>query len=195
MEVKVEIIGKKDVKENERQSVTVETHRRRGDMFNVQKVDAVLENDSATFKLKGGDRLVITTPEGDEEIVYDRDQGAAVRVGSQENTEGRADVSDGSVKAKLGPGETATPLGVRPPTQTVTGTPAPQMRAAQSPQNPTGKPNPGHTPTPEEAKKKADEEAKAKALSESGTGRPAGESPPLPGSPVGSPPHGNEGKK
>jgi hypothetical protein len=170
------------------------------------------ENGTAVFRVPPGGRLMIQVPEGDNEVVYDSAQGAAVRRGAQQNDEGKADAPEGaqrgelrgqrpmtdaevaaarnqpsntgSVRANLGPG------GAQPVSQPQQPAGSPSMRAPER--------NLGQTHTVQQSpvdKAKAEAEAKAKQQQQSGSGRPAGETPPKPGSPVGSPPSGNEGNK
>jgi hypothetical protein len=168
MQIKVEIVGEPDnVPSSERKSITVETHARRGDTFNILKSDAVLQNTPTVFTVPSGGRLVLTTPEGHEQVVMDNSQSAAIRPAAQDeptNVTG-ADKPKGAVgnPAAAGGTDTSTPRGV------------PQA----APQNTAP------------ANKNATEAAKAAAQT---APRPAGEKAPLPGSPVGSPPAGNEGK-
>lgn len=221
MDIEVKIVGREGIPQNERKDIQVEHHAKRGDVYNVMKIDTMLEGDTVTFRVPDGGRLMITTPEGDNEIVYDAAQGAAVRRGSQENDEGKADdprtgaqrgpsakpmteaeaaaerrrlsqqgAAGGTIKADLGQGRQgvmqSTPVDLN----------APQMGASHTTtQPPTEAKKYGTSPTPEEAKAKAEAEAKAKSMQQSGAGRPAGEKPPAAGSPVGSPPSGNEGTK
>lgn len=100
MEVEIKISGREDVKDSERQSINVETHALRGDIYNVMKVDTMMENDTATFKVPAGGRLMIQLPEGESEVVYDAAQGAAVRRGSQRNDEGVADAPEETLSMK-----------------------------------------------------------------------------------------------
>lgn len=219
MDVEIKIIGREDVAQNDRQAITVETHGRRGDMYNVLKVDQVLEGDTVRFRVPGGGRLMFTMPEAENEIVYDSAQGAAIRRSQQNDPEsGKADdprlegsgveprepagrvgvrpqepgpMTSGSIAARGEPG------GVRPLQQQQPPPGSPSMKAPAP--NPNPKPSDvqrfGNTPSPEEAKKKAEAEAAAKQQQQTSQGRPPGETPPLPGSTVGSPPNGNEGKK
>lgn len=194
MDIKVEIAGRENVPERDRQSVTVETHHKRGDVYNVAKVDTMFEGDTVVFRVPGGGRLMLVTPEGENEVVYDPAQGAAVRRSSQQNEQGVAD------DPRTGDQRPATPIGARPVatgpdgsiktvSQPATDPNRPQMRATTS-----QKPNEPNKFMSAADRAKAEAEAKAKAQQESGAGRPAGENPPKPGSPVGSPPDGNEGK-
>lgn len=151
--------------ESERKSVSVETHSRRGDSFNVDKTDNVMEGDTVLFAVPNGGRLILTTPQEVNEVVYDRDQAAAVKTANQTG----GNVAD---KPPVTPSTAPAVTPVAPP--------RPTMTAAQ----PAPQPSRLHQPNPVEAAKAAQQT----------TPRPAGEKAPLPGSPVGSPPAGNEGK-
>lgn len=103
MKIKVEIISEADDARNPegaKRDVKVETHAHRGDMFNVERVESVLEGNSMVFMVPSGGRLVITTPGGQDDFVYDREQGAAVRVSQQMNNDGKADAVDMEQVAK-----------------------------------------------------------------------------------------------
>lgn len=82
MKVKIEFLGRTNPEHKE--SMTVELHALRGNTHVVAQTHTVIENEARTFELKGGQKLVVLAPEGDEEIVYDPKQGAAVRKGSLE---------------------------------------------------------------------------------------------------------------
>lgn len=170
MQIEVRIVGPdQNVPQSERKSVSIETHVRRGDAFNIQKVDTVIEGDKpVTFTVPEGGRLILTTPQTHETMVYDRDQSASVMPSRQS--------APTTVVADK-------PIVPPPPPQN---TAQPRVQTAQQPQPtvPTAQPRPGQ-PNPTEA---------TKAAQQTAAGRPAGEKPPLPGSPVGSPPAGNEGK-
>jgi hypothetical protein len=216
MDIEVKIIGREDAPDNDRRSVVVETHHKRGESYVVARADSVIENGEGRFRLPPGGRLIVTTPEGDDEIVYDAAQGAAVRRSAQRDPEsGKADsalepIEDPADTRPMGsgvrPGATVTP---NQPPNTASGsiaaklgpgeekTPlvqaqphpsAPQMRANSTPSR---APTPAETP---EQKAKRETEERAKAQQQTMQGRPPGETPPKPGSPVGSPPSGNEGK-
>lgn len=219
MDVEVKIIGREGIAANDRETVNVETHGKRGDTFVVMKNDQVLENDTVTFRVPDGGRLMLTMPEGGSEIVYDPVQGAAVRRDAQSNREGKADdprtgeqraaaelagrrhdeakrLADAQIASGQRPiGEQGGNVqanvgsGVRPVTQPQGNPTRPQMNAQQSTSRVT---TPSETP---EQKAKREAEEKAKAQQQSGAGRPAGEKPPAPGSTVGQPPSGNEGQK
>lgn len=182
MELKIEYVGRESMDKSDRRSATVETHVMRGDTWNIQKSDTLIENDSAVFRVKSGDRVVVTFPPEENEAVYDAAQGAAVRRGAQEDNKEKADLPAGAIIP-------SAPKEVPPPTNT-----APFGQPASLGQQH----KPGQTISPEmqkAAQAKAEAEAHAKAAQQSGAGRPPGEKPPLPGSPVGSPPAGNEGTK
>lgn len=175
MKIEVKIISETDMKkepEGARRSIAVETHSRRGDMFNVDKTQDVMEGSSQTFNVPTGGRLIVTTPETDEEFVYDRDQAASIRASHQKNDEGRADAPAVDPKAP----------------------PRPQMRASEPATPSQTPPKPGEAgsgkPDPVTGKMHPSDVAKEQQSQP----RPAGEKAPLPGSPVGSPPAGNEGK-
>ncbi|SRR6266404_7476991 len=85
MQIRVEIVPQDEgASETERQTIHVETHERRGDTFAVVRTDTFLEgNDAPVLTVPSGGRLVINTPLTHEEVVYDRDQAAAVRPSQQ----------------------------------------------------------------------------------------------------------------
>src|SRR6266403_617979 len=85
MQIKVEIMPRDgDVLDAEREAIHVETHEKRGDTFAVVRTDTFLEEDDApVLTVPLGGRLVINTPLTHEEVVYDRDQAAAVRPSQQ----------------------------------------------------------------------------------------------------------------
>src|SRR6266403_4546649 len=85
MQIRVEIVAQDEsAPEAERQTIHVETHERRGDTFAVVRTDTFLEgNDAPVLTVPSGGRLVINTPLTHEEVVYDRDQAAAVRPSQQ----------------------------------------------------------------------------------------------------------------
>lgn len=190
MQVKVEIVGPdSNIPPADRKNIVVDVHARRGDTFHVLKSHSVLEGDAAqVFTVPAGGRLVVTTPEANEEVVYDRDQGAAVKTTAQANAGLRADRVSDNVRPQTPP----PPQGTVPPNPSriqsgAPQQPQPRIQTQQQPFTPPG------TQGGTDAAAKA--QADAKAAQQSGAGRPAGEKPPLPGSPVGSPPHGNEGNK
>ena len=193
MKIRVEIISETDdskVPESARRTVDVQTHSRRGDMFNIDKSDSVIEGNDMVFNVPAGGRLVINTPQVREDLVYDRDQAASIRMSNQVNTEMRADAPNLEQIAKdkqaeadvakrqaeqaqkpVSPDKSApAPTG----TNTASGQPAPAGVKVDT----QGRPNPTDM-----------------ARVQQNAPRPAGEKAPLPGSPVGSPPAGNEGKK
>lgn len=94
MKIEVRIIpndGDDKLPESDRPTLQVETHERRGDAFTVQRNDSVPVADKATtFTIPEGGRLVLNAPSTREDLVYDRDQGAAVR-GSRQAMPHRAD--------------------------------------------------------------------------------------------------------
>lgn len=189
MDVEVKIIGREGIAANDRETVNVETHGKRGDTFVVMKNDQVLENDTVTFRVPDGGRLMLTMPEGGSEIVYDPVQGAAVRRDAQSNRDGKAD------DPRTGEQRAAAELAGRrhdeakrlADAQIASG-----QRPMNAPQTTSRVTTPSETP---EQKAKREAEEKAKAQQQSGAGRPAGEKPPAPGSTVGQPPSGNEGQK
>ena len=180
MDLKIEVVKRNDVADNERQDVTIETHMKRGDVYNVAKVDTVREGDSVVFRVPGGGRLMIGVPEGENEIVYDAAQGAAIRRSAQQNEAGKADSAvTGEQREASELGRRHDPRGVNPATSTQPGQPAvdpnrPSMRVQAG--------NQPRQPTPEELRAKAEAERKAKEASEaqarqrqqagSGTGGP-----------------------
>ena len=98
MRIEVRIVpeeGRENVSERDRQVVHVETHTRRNDAFNVQKVDDIHEgHDLVQFAVPNGGRLVLNTPFTGGDVVYDPEQAAAIRSSQQQNDEGRADKVD-----------------------------------------------------------------------------------------------------
>lgn len=199
MQVKVELVGPdSNIPPADRKNITVDVHAKRGDTFHVMRNHNLLEGDAAqVFSIPAGGRLVITTPEAQEEMVYDRDQGASVRRSSQANAGLRADRASDNIR----PVDTPPPQGMAPPPNVPPPTtPPPQGTSriqtaqpsqprVQTQQQPYRAPDGGVVGDP--AAKAAEA---ARASQQGGTPRPAGEKPPLPGSPVGSPPDGNEGK-
>lgn len=182
MQIEVKLVGEKNASPRDRKSLAVETHMRRNDVFVVQKVDNVLEGDSVVFNVPAGGRLVVTTPEATEDLVYDRDQAAAVRPSAQRNDDSKADAPKGATPPSNPQPQVQTRQTMFNPNAPQQPAPSglqprPQMRAEPTPQHPSA-------PSKLEKQKAAQQTAP----------RPAGESPPLPGSPVGSPPHGNGGK-
>ena len=65
----------------------------------------VNEGSPTTFTMRPGQRLVIEAKETDDDLVYDREQGAAVRRSNQRNDSGRADrpgpQAEGDEKTRL----------------------------------------------------------------------------------------------
>lgn len=94
MKLEIKILpedDRKDIDDKDRRVVHIETHTRRNDAFNVQRIDDLIEgNDAMTITMPNGGRLVLNAPKVDE-VVYDPDQAAAVRPSQQQNDEGRAD--------------------------------------------------------------------------------------------------------
>lgn len=169
MKVRVEIISEQDVKtqpESARQSVHVAAHSRRGDGFNIDNNDTVMEGSDMVFHVPAGGRLVIDTPQVREELVYDRDQAASVRMSQQLNSEGRPDTADLDQVAKDKQNEADRAKQ--------------QAEDAKQRQEANKAPPPPNNTNPTAA-------AQQQRTTEV---RPAGEKPPLPGSPVGSPPSG-----
>lgn len=182
MQIEVKIVGEPDnVPASERKSITVETHARRGDMFNVLKNDGVMQGEATTFNVPSGGRLVITTPETHEALVYDRDQGATIRPSNQASP--NASVADKPVTQ----GGTYTPPSVPPQAPNTAQPPIPPDTTPPPPQRGA----PASAPTTQQPPPSTAERQKAAQQS---APRPPGEKAPLPGSPVGSPPAGNEGK-
>lgn len=91
MDIEVKIVARDNIPANDRKSLVVETHHPRGDGFNVAKVDQALEGDTVVFRIPVGGRLLFTSPEGEDDVVYDPAQGAAVRRSQQNNAAGVAD--------------------------------------------------------------------------------------------------------
>ncbi len=185
MEVEVKIPGNKQG--NERQSVAVETQARRNDVYTVQKVDNVMEGDLVTFKVPPGGRLIISAPaESKEDLVYDRDQAASVRQSQQKNDEGKADAPAGTVNTPLTPMPAMTEQQKRE--QLAKDARAEEVKKAEALRDAEAK------KIEERGKEQVKAVEQAKAQQQTMAGRPPGETPPKPGSPVGSPPSGNEGK-
>lgn len=94
MKVEIRIVpndGDENLPEGQKPTLQVETHERRGDAFTVLRNDPVLMSEKVTsFTIPEGGRLVLNAPSTHEELVYDRDQGAAVR-GSRQTMPHRAD--------------------------------------------------------------------------------------------------------
>lgn len=94
MKVEIKILDeedRRDVAAKDRRVVHVETHTRRNDAFNIQRIDDLMEGaDPMVINLPSGGRLVLNAPMLDE-VVYDRDQAASVRPSQQANDEGRVD--------------------------------------------------------------------------------------------------------
>lgn len=186
MEIKVELVGDKNVASSEKKSLNVETHLRRNDTFVIQKVDTVLQGESVSFTVPAGARLVVSTPEATEDMVYDREQGAAIRPSAQKNDEGKADA------AKPAPSPTPQQRVVQNPQP-----PQPQVPTRQGPATPPPPrpqaPVPPVTPRTPAAQTTAPAPKPDASVGGAAT-RPPGEHPPLPGSPAGAPPAGNEGR-
>lgn len=91
MDIEVKIVARDNIPANDRKSLVVETHHPRGDGFTVAKTDQALEGDTVVFRIPVGGRLMFSSPEGPEDVVYDRAQGAAVRQSQQANDAGVAD--------------------------------------------------------------------------------------------------------
>lgn len=198
MQIELKIIGTTDpnvkTPDSERKSISVETHARRGETFTIQKVDTIMEGEekATTFNIPTGGRLVVTTPLTTEEIVYDPVQGAAIRKSAQVNQGAVADQSTGTMPPLPNAQNTSQPRPLAPdtpPPPTGTDRASGITRGSVTP----GQPVKGPEPSPDAAKK-AEEQRAAQTSQTSGAGRPAGETPPRPGSPVGSPPSGNEGE-
>lgn len=109
---------------SEHKSVQIETHTRRGDAFNIQKVDSVLcDGKEVTFNLPDGARLLISTPQATEELVYDKAQGAAIRASAQLNKGGeRADIAGVDKQLNAPPQDNNKPAAPSTPPQQRTGT-------------------------------------------------------------------------
>lgn len=106
MQVKLEIVGpESNIPPSERKNVNVEVHMKRGDTWNVVRTQQVLEGDTAkVWDIPPDGRLIITTPEAIEDMVYDRDQAASVRRSAQENVGGRADRVSDNIRPTSPPG-------------------------------------------------------------------------------------------
>lgn len=87
MRVKVEIIREEGVEGD----VSIETHNKRGEAFNVMKAVQVEIGKTETFLVPPDGRLVINTPRAIEKPVYDRDQAAAFYPSSQRNSDTEVD--------------------------------------------------------------------------------------------------------
>lgn len=94
MKLEIKIVEEDDRKAllpKDRRVVHIETHTRRNDAFNVQRIDDLIEgSDPIILSMPNGGRLVLNAPQIDE-VVYDPDQAAAVRPMQQRNDQGRAD--------------------------------------------------------------------------------------------------------
>jgi len=133
--------------EAQKRSVSIETHARRGEVFTNQKVDTLMEGDSNVFTIATGGRLMITTPQTDEEMGYDREQSAAVRGSFQKNDDGKADSAAPPVslrKDSVAPPVTSAPRPSSVAPAASVGTPAPKPGEAGSnkPAPMTGKMHP-----------------------------------------------------
>jgi len=172
MKIEVKIPGvEANLADKDRRGVSVETHVKRNDTFNIQKVDTVMEGaESVTFEVPPGGRLVINTPEAKEEMVYDKDQAASIRTSAQVNAADRADK----------PGEVTIPAKERAP-EVVGRTPsATELQAKRD----------------EEVRQRQQADQAARQAAIEAQKKAVGSTPPLPGSPaITSPPSGNEGKK
>lgn len=188
MQIKVSIVKRdEEVPDADRQAIHVETHARRGDSFSVQRVDTMLEgSDEAVFNVPSGGRIVINTPLTHEEMVYDRDQMASVRLSQQKNP--------GNMAADKAVG-TVPPGTVAPMPTPLPGQPQPDASRPQgmAPAGTTPAPAPANAETSGRRFKPENVVDTAKTQQQTSAGRPVGETPPAPGSSVGSPPSGNEG--
>lgn len=94
MKIEVRIVssdGDENLPASQRPTLGVDTHERRGDAFIVQRTDNVPFDEKPTmFTIPEGGRLVLNAPSTHEELVYDREQGAAVR-GSRQAMPHKAD--------------------------------------------------------------------------------------------------------
>lgn len=143
IQVKV-ILENDDIPETKRQSVSIETHGRRGDTFVVMKNKDIIEGSMEdVYDVPVGGRLVITTPNIEREMVMDEDQNAVVRKDAQVQDENRADKP---VVTPPPPQHTLPPLNPSP--QNLTSTPPNPASTAN-----TVRP----TTAPLEAKKSTDE--------------------------------------
>lgn len=129
MKIKLEVINPDEkIPEKDRQSLTVETHGRRGDTFIVMSAKTIIEGSAAQeITIPTGGRLVITTPNNERELVIDREQNAVIRPANQQNDEGRADSAQGAKPPA--PQSTLTP----PPQRTAPTNPQPRTQTTQAP--------------------------------------------------------------
>lgn len=178
MKIEVRIIRDDEtqpLQKGQERVIHVETHAKRNDSFTIQRVDDVVEtgDGKATFTVPNGGRLVINTPLTHEEVVYDPNQAAAIRPSQQRLEPDRADPPVQGTDTRTRVGDT------KPDASAIEKAEA-QRKAqdAVAKGASTGQVNPT-----------------AAAQAQQNAPRPPGEKAPLPGSPVGSPPHGNEGKK
>jgi hypothetical protein len=81
MRVKIELV--KDDRVDENSTISVETHTRRGDAFNIHRATSSIPGEPQTVDVPPGGRIVINTPMSTEQPVYDREQGAAVMASNQ----------------------------------------------------------------------------------------------------------------
>jgi hypothetical protein len=204
-------IGSEDLNtgrpQSEARSLQVEVVVPRGDTFNTHKVDTVLcDGEPTVFTVPDGGKLIISTPAATEELVYDKDQGAAIRKSQQVNDEPRADRAHETrerVEAGREPlrSDNRDVAGREPvaPVERVGSqgqdTRSAAERAASQPTRVTP-PNVGgaRIMPPQQPTPGAPNSTEAAKAAQADAPRPPGEKAPLPGSPVGSPPAGNEGK-
>lgn len=94
MRVKIQVLDSGKAKDTkDRLALGIEIQSKFNDTFNVEKVDYLLEGDNAAeIEIPDSGRLVLNAPNAKEEdLVYDRAQGASVRRSQQENPSGLAD--------------------------------------------------------------------------------------------------------
>lgn len=116
MKIEVRLVpepGQEKLPTRDQQHLSVEVHDRRGDAFTVMTTHTVMADaDKATeFTIPVGGRLVLTNPQTHEELVYDRDQAAAIR-GSTQAVPHRADAPVADVDRSRPPAP-ATMAGAR----------------------------------------------------------------------------------
>lgn len=90
MQIEVKVPESPERKEHERRTVVVETHGLRGETFIVLRTDQLLEGETKLLDAPAGGRIILTVPK-EADMVFDKEQNAAVRTVNQQNEEGRAD--------------------------------------------------------------------------------------------------------
>lgn len=112
MQVEVKVIKSDNDSPDRAKTLHVETHARRGENFNVEKIDNIDEGSTVTFNVPNGGRLVLNTPIVHNEPVLDREQMASIHTTQQENREARADQA--KTEAGRATGSRVAPAGETP---------------------------------------------------------------------------------